>query len=287
MVPNLGDRAHEIIACVRDVERSEVIEPDSGWVAQSRIGWGTTIADGIDRGCTGCTTASDSRDDASTRNNLAHAIVQRVGHEKVSRAVEAHAATESKVDHRIGRRTTVTAISCIACTHHRCDDACRCDHLPDAIVTLVADVHVVKTINRNTTHLGEARQGCRATVAPVRDLAHRTRSCDVLDDSGSRNHFSNPQVVGVIDKDISFVIDSDAKRMREMGVGRQSAIAEVIGIKEGIAVARDRRDDARWRNTTIGVSHHFADAIVLRIGDVEVATIVGGKVSSVISPDIK
>src|SRR5262249_11922936 len=161
-----------------------------------------------------------------------------------------------------GRGAAVAGESGRAIAGERSDDAGRLDDLADAIVGGVGDVDVAAGVHGHSVGVGQPGGGCGAAVAGG---AVAAVASDGGDDGGGFHHFADGSVVGVGDVDVDARVEGHAVGVIECGGGRGAAVAGVAVV----AVASDGDDVA-------GCLHHFANAIVVGVGDVDVAAGVHG-----------
>ena len=132
----------------------------------------------------------------------------------------------------------------------------------DARVPAVGDVKVAGGIHGDAVGIGQLGAGGRTVVA-----AKALRPVSRYGGDDPIRHLADAGVTGVGDVQVAGGIHRDAVGIKQLGAGRRTAIAE------GCAASRHGRDHA---------TRNLADAVIIRIGDVEVAGGIHGDASGIV-----
>src|SRR5262249_20669670 len=132
------------------------------------------------------------------------------------------------------------------------DDAGRFDHLADAMVVGIGDVDVAAAIDG---HPGGVVQHGGGRGTAVAGVAGDTVTGDGDDLAGRFDHLADAAVGRIGDVDVAGAIHGDVRRPRQLGGGRDLAVAVVAG-----GAVAGQGDDAAGRCDDRGNGVGAADA---------------------------
>ena len=173
----------------------------------------------------------------------------------VFRPVHRHAA--GKEEPRRSRRAAVTGSPA---SRHRGDIARGGVHLADAVVERIGDIEIARPVHRYALGRAEPRR-CRCRRAAVAAEAGSPASREGGDIARRGIHLADAVVIRIGDIEVARPVHRHAVGAVELRRCRRGAVAAEAAERPG---PRHRGDAARG-------SVHLADALVVRIGDVEVA----------------
>ena len=199
--------------------------------------------------------SSSSRDrgDHPCSVHLADAVVALIGDVQVARCVQRHAAGNVQLRRR--SRAAVPAVAAPPGSCHRGDHP-RSVHLADAVGAIIGDVQVAGAVQRHADGVGQSRRNGRAAIPSSE--AETPGSCHRGDHSRSV-HLADAVVERIGDVQVARSVHRHASGLVQLRRRSRAAVpAAAVS-----PISRDRGDHSR--------SVHLADAVVVPIGDVQVA----------------
>ena len=246
------DGSNATVPTIRDEEVARGVEGEP--VRRAQLGGGGRAA--VPAEAVGA--GAGDRGDNPVGRHPADAEVALVSDVEDARRVESDAVRDAQPS--AGGGVAVAAEAGVAGAGDGRDDPVG-RHLADAEVALVRDVEVARRVEGDVVREVQLGGGGGALVATK---AGNTGAGKRGDDPVGR-HPADAVVRGVGDEEIARGVYGDAGRGLELGGSRQAAVAT----EAGPTGAGDGRDDP-------GVGRHPADAVVVGVGDEEVARGVHG-----------
>ena len=205
--------------------------------------------------------AGDGRDISRDGIHFAHDVIARVGDVYIARWIARYA--ERRIQLSGGREAAIAFVASGAIAGRGADVA-GCVHHPHAVIARIGDVQIPCGIERYAVRRIEPGVDRQRAVARVARYA-RSVACDGGDFSGGCDHFPDRIIIGIGDEEIARRIDRDALGRVQRRCGCRAAIARV-----------SRRAGAGRSADRAGGQVHFADHVVVRIRDVDVARTIDG-----------